>query len=402
MNKAGLAMIVLGTTIGAIWHLEQPGTEWLAALLPGLWWYSRSRVTAGAIWLGYYLALSTDVLPNYTTIYPDSYLITPIAIWIAHAVLLSLPWIALWNARASKSPQAWAIDGTWRGLAALFITTVPPLGTISWASPLLASGLLFPGLGFVGLAATVMLMLIPIFWWRHPAATALSAAGIAVTATIATLQYVPAAKPAGWVALDIERGRPGADSDRQWWIEENKFLSSAVEEIMPQARVIVLPELIAGEWRIETMRPWIRPVQIAAKEGQTVIFGALNRLSATRYQNGLVFISQNGISRHGGRLPMPVGLWRPWSNWSAEADWFGRSQFVVDGRLTAISICFEDFMVFPFLLSMLPANGERPSAVISIANNWFGKTRSSTYIQARSIELQAQLFGIPVIRSVGY
>lgn len=150
------------------------------------------------------------------------------------------------------------------------------------------------------------------------------------------------------------------------------------------------------------LRPWAELAKYAAANDRTVVFGALNRTSATRYQNGVVILSKDGLRRAGSRLPMPVGLWRPWSRWSAEADWFGLSQFNIGGRKVALSVCFEDFMLYPFMLSMLPTDGRRPDVVISMANNWFAKDRASVFIQSRTIYLMSRLYGVPLVRSVGF
>lgn len=395
-------VIGLALAIGASWHAQTPGVEILLLLLPLLWWFSPGRLTAGCVWLVFYLALSTDVIPNYMTIYPDALMLVPVGIWILHALILALPWALLWRQTTLPPKRAAALA---MGLTALgfMISGLPPLGTISWVLPLIAAGSVFPGQKEAGIVLTLFLVFaLFAVAYRLPRAP-LTLLALVLLSGAANMLYVEPSKPEGWSGAIIERGEPRRDDDTRWWKDENVWLSElTLRALEDGAKVVVLPELIAGESHMGNLSPWVEVAKYAAANDRTVIFGALNRQSSTRYQNGLVIVSKEGVRRAGSRLPMPVGLWRPWDKWSAEADWLGRSQFDIAGRRVAVSVCFEDFMLYPFVLSMLPANGKRPEVVISMANNWFAKDRASVFIQSRSIFLMSRLYGVPLVRSVGF
>lgn len=394
--------LAIALLIGALWHFKVPGVELLMLLLPLLWWFSSSRWAAGGTWLFFYLALSVDVIANYITIYPNDTVLIPIAIWVGHAAILTLPWVLLWRRSELPPKLSAALAMGMTGLGFL-ISGLPPLGTVSWVHPLIAAGSVFPGQQEIGVVLTLFLVF-ALFAaaYRLPRAPQMLLA-VVLLSVAANMLYTAPQKPEGWVGATIERGEPRRDDDLQWWREENEWLAGlALDALERGAQVVVLPEMIAGESHMGNLRPWAELAKYAAANDRTVVFGALNRTSATRYQNGVVILSKDGLRRAGSRLPMPVGLWRPWSRWSAEADWFGLSQFNIGGRKVALSVCFEDFMLYPFMLSMLPTDGRRPDVVISMANNWFAKDRASVFIQSRTIYLMSRLYGVPLVRSVGF
>lgn len=98
----------------------------------------------------YYAAASWAAVPaSLSFLGRDTGLMTPISLCCCAAVLLASPWPLLWP---RKQNQFW-----WRIPAGLALSVVPPLGIIGWASPVTAAGLLFPGKGWLGLTAAVVL-----------------------------------------------------------------------------------------------------------------------------------------------------------------------------------------------------------------------------------------------------
>jgi len=93
---------------------------------------------------------------------------------------------------------------------------------------------------------------------------------------------------------------------------------------------------------------------------------------------------------------MPIGEWRPGQESSAIPDFCGRGTTRFQGVPVATSICYEDFLIYPLLLASL----DRPQVIISMANNWFATDLGGIWIQRRSIENQARLFGVPLVRAV--
>jgi len=103
----------------------------LVCLTPG------SRRAAFESTVGYYLAAIWPMVPGLNRYFRQSAIsLIPVAVWVLAAILLSVPWTIAWTSSRSHC--------LWRVPLALFVTIVPPLGIVGLASPVTASGYLFP------------------------------------------------------------------------------------------------------------------------------------------------------------------------------------------------------------------------------------------------------------------
>jgi hypothetical protein len=210
----------------------------------------------------------------------------------------------------------------------------------------------------------------------------------------ANLWYIPSKIPAGWTGIDTTMG--AYPKDRSAAYQRHQVLMEAVEaKLKAGAKVIVLPEEIAGLWRDGSQFWWRGTEQMAREMGATIIAGADLPADGERFFNGAVLMGATTGTAH-DRVPMPIGLWRPGQDVSGVPDLFGRGSLGIHGVRVATSFCYEDFLVYPLLLSSL----DRPQTIISLANNWYATDLAALWIQRRSIENQARLFGLPVVRAV--
>ena len=95
------------------------------------------------------------------------------------------------------------------------------------------------------------------------------------------------------------------------------------------------------------------------------------------------------------RVPVPIGMWRPWSSESFTADLAGSGIGMVAGKQIAYSICYEQGLVYPILRSMV----HRPALLVGAANDWWARSTSIPAIQAQALNAWGRLFGVPVIRA---
>lgn len=392
-----LSNVLVALIIGALWHAEIPGIEILTLGLPMIWWRASSRTVASLVWIAYYLALAIDITPNYQTIYPASHWASPVAAWIAQAALLALPWIVLW------SPNKSTRSSIMRGTLALLASALPPLGLFSWGHPLLASGTLYPGLGIAGIIMTGTLIVIMLrnrlSEWNLP--VKLLAGALLLSPAAINYFFTPPSTPPGWLGADTSLGKPPEPDDRDGWRSRTKELTSGVSLLADDGwKVIVLPELVGGEWDYLTKARWIPLSSQLAEQQKTLLLGVTLRDQGRAFRDGVVVIDNGTATTYPNRIPMPIGLWRPWSNDSAIADWFGPGQIKIAGKKVALSVCFEDFSLFAIAWSMRTIDGQPPEIMVSIANNWFGANRGSRFIQERSINLGARLYGVPLVRAV--
>lgn len=352
--------------------------------------------------LGYYLAGARDVPAISAEFFPDAPAVLGWGLWVAHALLLTLPWLLLWP-RPGK--PLFGVLASF--LAILTVLTFPPFGIFSWLSPLLVAGELFPGTGWLGLAGGIALLSVGVvlprigrdginskrsFWLCCGTAGLLL-----VTSAVTNMVANRPEPPAGWVSVDTALGRY---PDAQWpgYQRQQALIEIALRELNAGAKVLLLPEEIAGNWRPAVAYWWAPVAELAANKGAVVLIGA-DIAEGAGYRDSVIVLGQGrDMPAIGNRVPMPVSLWRPWSEKSAAADPFAAGVHRIAGQWVALSVCYEDFLVWPMLRSM--ASSPAPAVIISMANNWFATDRAAVGIQRRSITSWGRLFGIPVIRAV--
>jgi apolipoprotein N-acyltransferase len=95
-------------------------------------------------------------------------------------------------------------------------------------------------------------------------------------------------------------------------------------------------------------------------------------------------------------VPVPIGMWRPFSNFSVPLRVNGPGVIEVDHQRAAVLICYEEMLTFPVLASML----QHPTAIIGISNSfWFDETTIPAY-QAAALRSWARLFRLPLFMAV--
>ena len=365
------------------------GSIWALLVVPLLWASMPTRRAAfWALW-GYYLAGARDVPVVVARFFPESGLAFAAAIWGLHAAILAAAWSLAW-----PRPESSARTVLWRFLGLTAVLVFPPLGSLAWLSPHLVAGRLYPGWGFLGASLAVLLMAIVAIASRMRTRQVFaSLVGMGVLGAIANMAYQDRMPPAGWVAIDTKLGI--FPSDRTAAFERQQKLIAAVRDKLDAgAAVVVLPEEVAGEWRPAVRYWWNGVDELAKRRGATVLVGA-DVVDGAHYRDALVILGQDGGKLVSSRQPIPVGLWRPWSGEGAVAEWIQPGVVRIGGRVAAISICYEDLLLWPLLVSMW----HHPTVLISVANSWFSDGLDVPYIQSTSVALTARLFGVPLVRA---
>lgn len=380
--------LALGVALGYLaWHPE--ATQWWVLPLPLIWVASRTRLAAFLLWLGYYLAGARDVPVIFTSFFQESWSGWGVATWLIHAALLSLPWAVFWREKPTTRRAILS------AVAALLVTTLPPLGILGWLSPLLLAGEAFPGTGWIGLGLTFCILVLLAGCARHQwRALALLSIVTASTSLAANAWYTPPRDPENWTGIDTAMG--DYPKERTAAYHHHQALLESVEaQLKAGAKVIVLPEGIVGLWRAGSQFWWRDIDQMARERNATVVLGADLPADGERYFNGAALLGATAGALR-GRVPMPIGVWRPGQEVGGVPDLLGRGTTQLHGTQVAYSICYEDFLIYPMLLSSL----DKPRAIISLANNWFADDLDAVWIQRRSIENQARLFRLPLVRAV--
>lgn len=123
----------------------------LVCAFPALWASAPSRIVAAIVSAAYFLAASRGLPQGVANFYGSDFLIG-IALWVAAATAFVLVHALLWQ----RHP---GVGRAVRFALAAILMSVPPFGIVGWAQPVTAAGILFPGWGWWGLAATAAILL---------------------------------------------------------------------------------------------------------------------------------------------------------------------------------------------------------------------------------------------------
>ncbi|MFK0278722.1 conjugal transfer protein TraB [Ensifer sp. NPDC090286] len=369
--------IVAGTLAWSGYALLLP----VAFMFPVLWAFAPTRLTAALVSAGYFLAASRGLPQGVATFY-SSDLWPGLLLWLSASLgfvgVHALPWTRYERRRP------------FRYLAAVLLMAIPPFGITGWAHPITAAGVLFPGWGWWGLAATTagLMGLVTRMW----PAVAIILAGFWI-GSAAT--WDEPKLPESWQGVDLEMG---ASLGRDASIEHHRDLIATVtDRASGGARTIVLPESTLGFWTPTVERLWVRALQ---GTDATVIAGAAV-VDAGGYDNVLIAISGAGAQIvYRERMPVPGSMWQPWrsllgASGGARAHFFENPiATVADSRIAPL-ICYEQLIVWPVLQSML----HDPDVIVAVGNGWWTKGTSIVAIQRASIEAWARLFAKPLVLS---
>ena len=96
------------------------------------------------------------------------------------------------------------------------------------------------------------------------------------------------------------------------------------------------------------------------------------------------------------RVPVPLGMWRPFDRISVPVRLEGPGVFAIDHQRAAVLICYEQLLTFPILASVL----EHPAVIVGISNTfWVDHTTIPVY-QANAMRSWAKLFRLPYLLAI--
>jgi hypothetical protein len=372
---------------------------------------------------GYYAAALWPMIPGLDAYWKSEPLI-PLLLWIFTALLLSLPWTAAWTSHR--------VHYLWRAPLALVAAILPPLGIIGLASPLTGAGYLFPGTTWVGLAAVALLPVVLLS--AQSLSFRVRATAIVLVVAFGSASHVSypgdAEHPAGWAAIDTHFGNvsePFRDFAAAQFIQQKADESSA--------HVLIFPEAVVPRWSEATEAFWHQSLDRCRTRGQILAIGAglpdkpvrndRERVSDLRkYDFGeAIEVLKSGSTRtiygptrsplservdntmllvgaesaiFNQRIPVPVGMWRPFSKVSVPLRLNTPGVLTIDHQRAALLICYEQMLTFPILTSML----QHPAVIVGISNTfWVDHTTIPRY-QANALRAWAKLFRLPYLLAV--
>ncbi|WP_312366013.1 conjugal transfer protein TraB [Ensifer sp.] len=346
-----------------------------------IWSKAPNRIAVLIVSAAYFLTASRG-LPHGVQRFYSTDVWPGLIFWLAASSSFVLVHLAVWSKRSTLRPFGF--------LVALVLMAVPPFGITGWAHPLTASGVLFPGWEWWGLAAmTAGLMGLVT---RMGPAVAVALTGFWLwSAAIWTDPHLPAT----WRGVDFEMG-PSLGRDAT--LKRQRDLIATVHEVASQGSgFIVLPESALGLWTPTLGSLWTENLR---GRGVTIIAGAAV-LDPGGYDNVLLLVDGDDSKvLYRARMPVPVSMWRPWGtlvdeHGGARAHFFADPVVEVGGRRIAPLICYEQLLVWPVLHSLLAG----ADVVVAVGNGWWTAGSSIVDVQRANVTAWASLFGTSLVIS---
>ena len=364
----------------------------LWGLIPLLALEAQSRTTSFLVSLSFYLALSRGIVPGAYVFFRDGSLIRALILWASSAVGLALPYALLYPARySSLAVRAACI------VIAVLSSVFPPLGLIGWGSPIVAAGIFFPSLGWIGIILLLILYALAAMRRFRRALILLAMALI----PFMSLRQAPI--PENWKGIDTAFGRLASgsgDFDEQFQRERqvfSKMLRMKREGEFLSADVVLLPETLIGRMNPTTRRRWqdfLRDLD----ESKIFVIGA-EIPKGQKYDNVMAAFNDSERQTAIQRCPVPFSMYRPFSDFGANADIFSlgeNSIMTISGNRAGFLICYEQFLAWPFLTLMTL----KPTLIAAPANFWWCRETSLPAVRNRTVKFLCALFGVPFVSSI--
>jgi hypothetical protein len=373
----------LAGCVGALAWTGDARTIPLAMGFPLVWSQARSRFVAIMVSATYVMSASRGLPQGIANYYGTNGLLG-IVLWIGASSAFVLVYGVLWSSKAGWSKP-------FRFSVATVLMSVPPFGIVGWASPITGAGVLFPGMGWFGLASALVLLLVLTTSKRRFALTAAS-----MLWAVSSVTWTAPATPRGWIGIDTHF--QGVDGQYAGYDQELRSIRLVRAAIARGDDRVLLPESALGIWTPTVERLWIEGLQGT----NAVVIGGAVVVNATGYDNVMIEVSASGgrvLYRQ--RMPVPVSMWQPWLAWfgrsgGARADFFANPSISSHGEPVAVLICYEQLLVWPTLESML----YRPATIIAASNDWWTAGTDIAALQRATITAWARLFNAPVVFAV--
>ncbi len=326
-------------------------------------------------------SLAVNLFASYDILFTGEFLraagnpLPPSSLWLAAAILQTLPWALLW-----AGPSV-----PFRLSLAVLVSAIPPFGLIGWNSALHGAGMLFPGFGILGIFCTLALLEIALA--SRTAMIGVIILAFAIPAYTATTSLPP--PPADWCAV---RTNHGDIFNHPSPIE----LVESVGEIASEssANVVVFPESMIPRWTDAT--PLFLPGDLLRRKA-VVVGSTLPR--GRGYRNVAVAVGQHSFVLD-QRIPVPVAMWRPWADDGAPLNLWTSPIRSVGGRKAAFLICYEQLLPWSYLTLLF----RRVDLLVGISNVYWVRGTRIPKVQSRCLESWARLLRCSILggcQSVG-
>jgi hypothetical protein len=379
-NSQTLFFAAAGFFVGVVAWSGHLYTLLALLLLPVLLPLAIARTHFFALVVAYHAGATWTLLPGSHVFYGTAFRpLDTLLLWLATISILTLPWLLIRLLPPAR--LAWTLP------LVLVVASLLPTGI---ESPLTVAGVLFPGLGWLGLILTLAI-------YGTMTRKPLRSLGFAVC-LFAVCHLVfhghPQAPPT-WTGIDTRFGGTGfmASNGMASYRDALAIQSLALES---PATVTVFPETVVKSWNSATDLFWQPTFHELETRGRTVIVGAEESgISRRTYFNVLIVRgAQTDIFRQ--RVPIPFAMWNPFNNTGVPLNLSGPSTITIGATRVAPIICYEQLLALPILTAMT----KHPALILGVANDYWARDTSIPRIQAASLSAWSRLFWVPTISAV--
>jgi hypothetical protein len=366
-------LFLFSAVIGGLGWSGNPALHFLALLYPFVYIHSRRRLdTLSAVF--YYASSTWPIIPGAQSFFQTGHhLGKPIAIWIAITALGSLPWILFYHRRFLPLSA----------IAALLALALPPMGLVTVAHPLIATGLWYPGTRWFGLALPLILIAAHRRLETPLVFAVLILASLAVHARFAR----PIADP-HIVAVDTKIGN-GSGSGAQ--AAEHRLQQIALAH--PNA-LLIFPESVIPDWSAAHDARWASTFAQLNTQHTGILIGTTIPIPNTQ-ANRNVLLSR-GFTEHLSyvqRVPIPLGMWQLGdSRHSFPLSLRFPATIRVWNRRAGVLLCYEQMTFWPAVETM----ARSPEMLIAPSNLYWARDTSIPAIQHLAAQDWADLWMIPL------
>jgi hypothetical protein len=366
-------LFLFSAVIGGLGWSGNPALHFLALLYPFVYIHSRRRLdTLSAVF--YYASSTWTIIPGAQSFFQTGHhLGKPIAIWIAITALGSLPWILFYHRRFLPLSA----------IAALLALALPPMGLVTVAHPLIATGLWYPGTRWFGLALPLILIAAHRRLETPLVFAVLILASLAVHARFAR----PIADP-HIVAVDTKIGN-GSGSGAQ--AAEHRLQQIALAH--PNA-LLIFPESVIPDWSAAHDARWASTFAQLSAQRTGILIGTTIPIPNTQ-ANRNVLLSR-GFTEHLSyvqRVPIPLGMWQLGdSRHSFPLSLRFPATIRVWNRRAGVLLCYEQMTFWPAVETM----ARSPEMLIAPSNLYWARDTSIPAIQHLAAQDWADLWMIPL------
>ncbi|MDR0764633.1 MAG: hypothetical protein LBE65_03470 [Synergistaceae bacterium] len=393
-TKKDIALMLASFGIGFACLSFDPAFSPLILAVPVFWTLASSRYAAFAVVFAYKFAASRGLLPGAAVFLSEYHtFMEAAALYLLMPLGASLPFGVFWSKSGLRKTICLL-------LAFLAVYVLPPFSLIGIINPLMASGTIFKGWGFVGIAVVLGIYTLCAVS-RKTAFVFLCAIGI--FAALPRDSWYEPPKPEGIVSIDTSFDRLGSGSfsfERDY--ERANMVFSELENRMGKgtaanaANIVILPETIARRLNDTGLELWKLGLEKLFGRKTAIIFGAeLPAGDGRKYDNALLMLYDGKITASRQRIPVIYSMYHgPFAESGANLHLTDNGILEMpDGRKAAIIVCYEAFLTWPFFVSMF----HKPDMIICAANLWWCRETSLPETQRSVVSLWALTFGVPAV-----